>query len=344
MMIYRLPIDIKSLYLNMTNDNESGHTATVATPLKQGNSYRSNLGSIMDIPECINSGDREAVVSAILGKSKTMAQIVKICLFDKITVNGYPVETDESFCIYVREETSKENVHFGRQKIHYPMSLKFDTETQSVNNKRILKAISEKLKNYAFIVVAFEYNTESKILNFDALIVGTEGIPYSKVFVNHRGVGQKYVSSTFFDGFSYDTEILALREKLGYDRVDLDNFDTIMKEYKKMAIENIRTKLAEQDLEITKVLSEQYPNALYDIEYKEGNVKKYAIIKNTATKLKKFVLPADTIRFINDFSSQVTLFLVAGILDEARIFAYSAEDLTNARKQIQSIAYDASEI
>ena len=34
-MIIRIPIDTKSLYLNIKNDNETGHTATVATPLKQ---------------------------------------------------------------------------------------------------------------------------------------------------------------------------------------------------------------------------------------------------------------------------------------------------------------------
>ena len=31
-----LPIDTKSLFLNIFNDNESGHTATVSTPIKQG--------------------------------------------------------------------------------------------------------------------------------------------------------------------------------------------------------------------------------------------------------------------------------------------------------------------
>ena len=36
MSIIRLPIDTKSLYFNIKNDNKTGHTATVATPLKQG--------------------------------------------------------------------------------------------------------------------------------------------------------------------------------------------------------------------------------------------------------------------------------------------------------------------
>ena len=49
-MIIRLPIDIKSLYLNIKNDNESGHTATVATPLKQYGSVHEELLPIFDIP------------------------------------------------------------------------------------------------------------------------------------------------------------------------------------------------------------------------------------------------------------------------------------------------------
>ena len=37
-MLLRLFIDTKSLYFNIKNDNASGHTATIATPLKQYNS------------------------------------------------------------------------------------------------------------------------------------------------------------------------------------------------------------------------------------------------------------------------------------------------------------------
>ena len=43
MSIIRLPIDTKSLYFNIKNDNETGHTATVATPLKQGASLHTEL-------------------------------------------------------------------------------------------------------------------------------------------------------------------------------------------------------------------------------------------------------------------------------------------------------------
>ena len=49
-----LPIDTKSLYFNIKNDNESGHTATVATAIKQGNSINSNLYQIFTIPNQID--------------------------------------------------------------------------------------------------------------------------------------------------------------------------------------------------------------------------------------------------------------------------------------------------
>ena len=42
MSVIRLPIDTKSLYFNIKNDNKTGHTATVATPLKQGASISVN--------------------------------------------------------------------------------------------------------------------------------------------------------------------------------------------------------------------------------------------------------------------------------------------------------------
>ena len=40
MSVLRLAIDTKSLYFNIKNDNQTGHTATVATPLKQGSAIR----------------------------------------------------------------------------------------------------------------------------------------------------------------------------------------------------------------------------------------------------------------------------------------------------------------
>ena len=50
MSMIRLSIDTKSLFFNIKNDNERGHTATVATPLKQGSVARPELFEIEKIP------------------------------------------------------------------------------------------------------------------------------------------------------------------------------------------------------------------------------------------------------------------------------------------------------
>ena len=51
----RLPIDLKSLYYNIFNDNEKGHTCTVATPLKQGKSVNTESVSYTHLTLPTNS-------------------------------------------------------------------------------------------------------------------------------------------------------------------------------------------------------------------------------------------------------------------------------------------------
>lgn len=106
MSIIHLPIDIKSLYFNIKNDNEKGHTATVATPLKQGASVHEKLSKIHYVPHNINDYSRDSLIGHILSKSRVEAIITDVFVFDSITVNGLAVECGSSFCIYIREETS----------------------------------------------------------------------------------------------------------------------------------------------------------------------------------------------------------------------------------------------
>jgi len=150
MSIIRLPIDVKSLYFNIKNDNETGHTPTVATPLKQGASIHEELVRIVEIPENIASYDREELISKIQSKSRVQAKINNIFVFDRIAVNGILLEGVPSFCMYIREETDPNNIHYGRQKVHYPISLVF--EDRNIHNKNVIKAISDYLCNYAFLV------------------------------------------------------------------------------------------------------------------------------------------------------------------------------------------------
>jgi len=65
-MIIRMPIDLKSLYLNIRNDNKTGHTPTVATPLRQGSSIHTEIAQILDIPETIPVDSKERLSLQLL--------------------------------------------------------------------------------------------------------------------------------------------------------------------------------------------------------------------------------------------------------------------------------------
>ena len=157
MSMIRLSIDTKSLFFNIKNDNECGHTATVATPLKQGSVARPELFEIEKIPEGINCFSKEDLVSQILSKSRASAKINRVCVFEKIAVNGTELKDLPAFCMYIREETDPSNVHFGRQKLHYPMSLSFEDLNVDINNRAVLKAAH--LSGYKNVIVPMVRST-----------------------------------------------------------------------------------------------------------------------------------------------------------------------------------------
>lgn len=339
-MIIRLPIDIKSLYFNIKNDNESGHTATVATPLKQYGGVNEELIKILDIPENVHPISKELMIGQILSKSRAEAKINNIYVFDKISVNGIMVENVPSFSMYIREETAEGYVHCGRQKVHYPPSFKYSDENTEINNKLVIKAISEIVSDYAFIVEAFEYDTETKVLNFDVIIVGAKDIPYSKVFVNRRGVGVKFTSVFSEEAESYDYEIIALREKLGYENVTPDNFTNVTNSNREKAEEIAENYLMGIGATGIRKLRDDYPYALYDFEYRLGKTKKYLIVRSTATKLKYFNLPINKIQFCNDFRGKVGVLLITDIIGEPQLYFYEIDEMNGMKKKINSICYE----
>ena len=363
MGILRLSIDTKSLYYNIKNDNQTGHTATVATPIKQGAAIRPELQMLSQIPESICPSSRESLISQILSNSRAKAKINSVYVFNRVAVNGHLLNNMPSYCMYVREETDRNSVHFGRQKLHYPLSLSFeDLDTRidnkavisavsahlknyafintCIDNKTIISAISKHLNNYAFIVEAFEYDTDNNILNFDATIVGNNQVPYSKVFINRRGVGNKFSMMIADNTDNYDTEIIALREHLGYDNVTPDNYGNIVADNCILARDAVANYLSDMQAENIRLLKNEYPYSIYDIEYRILGNKKYAIVQQTATREKAFTLPTEKIQFINDFSENTFLFLVTDICDGKKIFAYSASDMNSLGKSIASIRFE----
>lgn len=339
-MRIRMPIDIKSLYLNIKNDNKTGHTPTVATPLRQGSSIHTELAQILQIPETIGDQSKEGLSSHLLSKSRAEAKIVKAYIFDKVSVNGIPIECPYSYCIYIREETDPNNVHCGRQKVHYPQILDYEDEEICINNNAVIKAVSATLHDYAFIVQAFEYDTDTGYLNFDALIVGENSVPYSKVFVIKRGVGEKFAG--IFNEYAdiYDSEIIAMRSNLGYDKVSPDNFMEIMNANKELAISLIEEKFLQGSDKDYFVISRQYPYSMYDIEVRNGVQKSFVVLRFTSTKIKYFNLSSNTIRFINDFPESTQIVLITDINGTPQVNVFSSQEIGQMKKTINSVTYE----
>lgn len=343
-MKYRIPIEIKSLFFNIKNDNERGHTATVSSILKQNGSIHEDVARIEMVPENIHASSRVGIINHLAQNSRAEANINKICCFDKISVNGLPVKTDFSFCIYVREETAATNVHCGRKKIHYPPSFAYSDEKVNIDNRMVLRSISTMLGNYAFVVEAFEYDCDTGNLNFDAIIVGPKEIPYSKVFVNRKGVGSKFTSAFDEDYDDYDTEIIALRQKLGYNNVGPENFREIMDAQKNEAYKDIVEYLKSKGITECRNLNQEYPYSIYDFEYNVNGVKHFGIIRHSSTLLKKFVLSSQQLQFISHFSDVASIFLETDSLGRKDIHEYKNAQVIDMRKQIRSLSLDASEV
>ncbi len=340
LLIVRLPIDLKSLYLNIKNDNKTGHTATVATPLRQGNSIHKEIAQILTLPSIVPPDSFEDLSLHLISNSRAEAKIVQAFLFDNISVNGIPVNCQSSFCVYIREEIDPNNVHYGRQKVHYPQKLKYEDANISIDNNEVIKAISATLHDYAFIVQALEYDESTHILNFDALIVGEKNIPYSKVFLNKRGVGEKF--SLIFNVYAdlYDSEIIAMRRALGYDAVNPDNFMEVMSMNKAKSLDLVSSSLKKQERKKLNLISNRYPYSIYDIEMESQGQKKYVIVRFSSTKICYFNLSSNCIRFINSFPEQTEIYFVSDINGTPIIHSFTANDLANMKKTIDSVTYE----
>lgn len=83
-----LPIDTKSLYLNIFNDNPKGHTCTVATPIKQGHSLNEELNQVFKIPQQVDYQKYPELIDLLRKNSKSIIRINNVFVFNKIKLNG----------------------------------------------------------------------------------------------------------------------------------------------------------------------------------------------------------------------------------------------------------------
>lgn len=334
-----LPIDTKSLYFNIKNDNLTGHTATVATPIKQGNSYNEQLGRIYEIKEKEISFDAKPdLIRELVKNSKSTIRIKNVFVFDKIMVNGIRIDTNKQYCMYIKEEIDPQKVQFGRLKLHYPNTLKFSDLDVDIDNKGILKLISKVLNDYAFIVKGFEYDVQTNILNFDALIVGENNIPYSKVFINEKGTGNKFTKVFNETAEDYDIEIISIRQNYN-QTIDVTNYAEFCNELQHKAIALISDSLEKKGITNIEYVSKNYPYSLYDLRYLDNGRIKYACIFWTATKLKYFNMSVKKNLFLHDFLDDSSIYLISDVLREKRINCYSISDIDSFNKSINSIKF-----
>lgn len=328
-----LPIDTKSLYLNIFNDNKKGHTCTVATPIVQGSSHNADLEMVYKIPNQIDFQGFPDLITRLSCNSKSVIKINNVFVFDKIKVNGNVVLCHSSYCMFTKEEVDPSRAQFGRIKLHYPISLKF--EELNIDNRKVLQSISEALYKYAFIVNGFEYDFDDNSLNFIATIVGYNGIPYSRVFINTKGTGSKLTKISPENEDSYDLEIVRLKKLYG-DHASIETFSCDMEKAKMHAIQLVIDFLKKNGAEEIKITSSEYSYSVFDIQYFLNGVIHYCLVKATYTDYDYLDLTSEQYRFVNLFST-ASIALVKNVFQTETIIFYNSNDLDKFRTNVRAI-------
>lgn len=331
-----LPIDTKSLYFNIKNDNSLGHTPTVATPLRKVVSEGYKLEDILKIKEKeVDISDKIDLIDILVKHSKSKVLIRHLYVFDKLSVNGIPFHSNNSFGCYIKEEVDETKVQFGRLKLHYPSKLNYNDIDINVNNKNVYNSISKTLNDYAFIIRGFEYNELTEVLDFDALIVGENNIPYSKVFINLKGVGNKFNLIFNENADDYDREVIYLRKHYG-GVVTPYNYLNYIHLMKLKAIDLIKEKLKTN----IEVISLNFPYSLFDFIYLENGVKKYGILRVSSTRSVYFNLSSMQQSFMYQNKDNVNIFMVSEIFETCKLHIIDFDNLVKMNKSINSIKYE----
>lgn len=330
-----IPIDNKSLFINIFNDNRSGHTPTVCTPIVQGNSTHEAVKKIFRIPHQIDFNSDDGLNDFLNKSSKSTTKVTNVFLFPKITINGLEVENEKPFCFFVKEEIDPEKVQFGRTKLHYPTSFKYNGKFQ-FDNKHVFSKLSDAMHGYAFVVRGFFYDFDLDVLDFDADIVGYRDIPYSKVFISTKGAGNKYIQG-FHDLFdNYDIESIALKQHFGYDYVNPDNYIEKLMEMKKVAFKLLSNEFEKNEF---KYSSDEYPYSLFDINYRKNGIKRYCFVSYSATKETYINLSIKQWQFINEFSDYIDFYIINNIYDKPRIVKLSYDEIINLNRAVTSLTF-----
>ena len=291
----KFKIDEKSLFYGVYNDYNRGQTATVSTPLNQSrdeNKWRKDIFELKKY-NCRLSDPPEMLVFQCQKDSKSGNVIDDIFVFDKIYIDGQELNTDCQFAMYTKRETDEIitradgsrgiNTHFGRVKLHYPISMKYKADGYKIDNRNVLDTILNQNGNFAFVVRGFECNENDKTINFITSLIGPEGIPLSTVFRRAKGVGKKLMIDP---DKVIDNDYVVIVEKnpesnsnISYELVNKSRAEN-GKLGEEFIFEVLKKELSNSvELYHTSI---DYPQSPYDMEYVLNGKKYYIEVKSTS--------------------------------------------------------------
>jgi len=243
-MSIRIKIDEKSLFYGLYNDYVKGQTATVSTPINQSkNQYKWHRDIISLYDTGIDIGNIPNDLLNICQKkttSKAKSKIKYFYEFKKLYLDGKSLNVNSSFGVYIKEEideyithrngTKGINTHFGRQKLHYPIGLRYRENGINVDNRRVLDTILVQNGQFAFVVRGFEIDVRDKSLNFITSMIGLKGTFLSNVFRIKKGVGKKLlVNEIDLDAQDISQDSYVMISKINPEKFKDTKFDELSK-------------------------------------------------------------------------------------------------------------------
>ena len=357
-MKYSFVIDEKSLFIGVKNDYSRGQSPTVHTPLNQSKDREKWHTDIYEFLANCKSTDINRLPDTLIQKclkkttSKSATKLVGLYIFSRFALDGVPFEVDSSFAMYVKEETDKKivgrdgrtttNTHYGRQKLHYPISFIHVSNDYNINNKTVLDAIINVNGGFAFVVNGFEYDTETKILNFKTTMIGPEGVLLSNVFIRKKGVGVKLL----VDGIESDNSVYPSTINSILTKEENDAFIATLEKIQKTSRSNglkgeeyvyaNLEKIIGMKPEDSHHISKLYPQSPYDIECKVNGEIKYIEVKSTKTNKKIFYMSRGERKFMDKYDQHYLLILVTNVNSEHRKYTkYQRNDIMNSAKMDQ---------
>lgn len=364
-MKYSFNIDEKSLYRGIKNDYKKGQTATVHTPINQSkdkNKWRNDIINFINGYQSENINDLpKTLLDKCLKKTTSEADsiIVSFFIFNKFSVDGTPFDSNSSFAMYVKEETSKtiikrdgtkvSNTHCGRQKIHYPITLSHYSDGYNIDNLKVIDTILKINGGFAFVVNGFDIDKETKALNFRTTMVGTEGVLLSNVFVRRKGIGTKLLVNGLLDRIGVPhiskEEITDEEQKNFIDTLQKIQISSRKsgKAGEEYVLMNINKILGTQNVKDLFHISNKYPLSPYDIECVADGRKVYIEVKSTISGNKVFYMSRGERKFMNKYQDNYLLILVTNVnSNKKRHNKYYHKDIMNEniiKQEPQSIKF-----